>query len=51
MKALDPDARVIVASGYAPDAEELGGSPAGFIGKPYEMREILDKVCGVVAGA
>jgi len=41
---MNPQARVLVASGYSPDVSTRGiieGGAKGFISKPYEMKEIL----------
>jgi CheY-like chemotaxis protein len=50
---MDPAARVIIASGYAPqgtEAESLAQQARGFLGKPYQLdgmlqmvREVLDQ--------
>ena len=44
---LNPDIKVIIASGYAADAKiekTLNSGAAGFIGKPYQLRDMLEKV-------
>ncbi len=49
--ALDPAARVIVSSGYANDPIMARYQEYGFlgcIGKPYEMRQLLDEVARVL---
>jgi CheY-like chemotaxis protein len=53
LREIDPAARVIIASGYAPqgaEAESLAQQARGFIGKPYQLdgmlqmvREVLDQ--------
>lgn len=50
--ALDPGARVLVASGYsAPGqgAEAITEGAAAFIGKPYLLTELLAKITEVLA--
>jgi two-component system, cell cycle sensor histidine kinase and response regulator CckA len=45
--AIDPSLGVMIASGYAIDArmkETLQSGVAGYIGKPYQFRELLAKV-------
>jgi PAS domain S-box-containing protein len=47
----DPSARVMIASGYAIDArmkEIMKSGAAGYIGKPYQFRELLAKVRDVL---
>jgi two-component system, cell cycle sensor histidine kinase and response regulator CckA len=44
---MDPNARIIIASGYSVDRltkQDAGGGPAGFLGKPYRMRQMLQVV-------
>ncbi len=51
---MDPDARIIIASGYSVDRimkEEGEGGPAGFLGKPYRMRQMLHVVRTVLDAA
>jgi two-component system, cell cycle sensor histidine kinase and response regulator CckA len=41
---LDPSAKVVIASGYSsngPTEDALAGGGKGFIGKPYNMRQVL----------
>ena len=45
--SLDPSARVLIASGYAVNNETkqtLDAGAAGYIGKPFELDELLTKV-------
>jgi len=51
MMALDPKAKVLIASGYTADewmrkCAEAGAK--GFIGKPYRFRELLNKIRAVL---
>jgi len=44
---IDPEIKVIIASGYTDNdkiTEALKGGAAGFIGKPYHLRDILNKI-------
>jgi len=44
---IDPEAKVLIASGYSVDGSILGSIDAGakgFIGKPYDAKRILQKV-------
>jgi DNA-binding NarL/FixJ family response regulator len=44
---IDPEVKVIVASGYTSDGrvkETVESGAAGFIGKPYRFSDMLDKV-------
>ena len=44
---ISPKARVLIASGYSPDASTKGAleaGAAGFINKPYENKQLLDLV-------
>ena len=44
---LDPRARVLIASGYSPDGtirETLEGGAKGFVGKPYNLKQLLKTV-------
>ncbi len=50
---IDPGARVLVASGYSPDgttSDTLAGGAKGFVGKPYNLRELLKTVHSVLNG-
>ena len=47
LKALDPGVKVIIASGYAPDAyagPEVRQAALGFLAKPYRRNELLQAV-------
>jgi len=47
LKNLDPDLRVIIASGYPPDDETqqiLEGLRGGFVAKPYRIDELIGQV-------
>ena len=52
IKNVYPDLPVIICSGYLVDidgfAEETGFRPDGFIQKPYQMRELLATIRGVL---
>ena len=44
---MDPNARIIIASGYSVDRltkKDAGRGPAGILGKPYRMRQMLQVV-------
>jgi DNA-binding NtrC family response regulator len=44
---LNPEARVLIASGYAgdlPATESLQIGAKGFVGKPFKMNELLQQV-------
>ena len=44
---IDPQARVLIASGYSvsgPSREALAAGAKGFVNKPYDMRELLTTV-------
>jgi len=50
---MNPEAKVLIASGYSPDEsthEILKAGAKGFLSKPYEMKEILKKVREVLDG-
>ena len=50
---LNPDVRVLISSGYsAADQlkETMQTGAAGFIGKPYQLTELLDKVREILSG-
>ncbi|MEM6455251.1 MAG: response regulator [Acidobacteriota bacterium] len=54
IRALDPDARVILSSGYHEDeaVRRLGDLPvAGFLQKPYRLKELIAMVHRVVRDA
>lgn len=49
-----PDVPVLVASGYSPNgwvAETVAAGAAGFIGKPYQLNEMLQVVRDIIASA
>lgn len=51
LKAINKDVRVLLSSGYSRDAQArqlLDEGLAGFIGKPYQVGELLDKVSEVI---
>ncbi len=44
---IDPKAKVLIATGFSPDFRvraELEAAAKGFVGKPFEIRELLEKV-------
>ena len=50
---LDASLRVLIASGYSvsgPVKEGLESGAAGYIGKPYRLKDLLDKVRTVLDG-
>ena len=54
LKAVRPDVKVLVSSGYSPDAEVVQGLAAradGFLPKPYEIRELKAAVSKALRGA
>ncbi len=47
LKELDPGAKVLIASGYAPDAyagPEVRQAALGFLAKPYRRNDLLQMV-------
>jgi two-component system cell cycle sensor histidine kinase/response regulator CckA len=47
LRKISPQARVLIASGYSPDASTKGtleAGAAGFINKPYDNKQLLDLV-------
>ncbi len=54
LKAVRPDVKVLVSSGYSPDAEAVQGLAAradGFLPKPYELPELKAAVGKALKGA
>ncbi len=54
LKAVRPDVKVLVSSGYSPDAEAVQGLAAradGFLPKPYEIPELKAAVTKALKGA
>ena len=54
LKAVRPDLKVLVSSGYSPDAEAVQGLAAradGFLPKPYEIPELKAAVSKALRGA
>lgn len=48
---LDPQVKVVIASGYAPNSlgkNALSSGAKGFIGKPYQMKDLAATVRGVL---
>jgi PAS domain S-box-containing protein len=48
---INPEARVLVASGYSADGptkEALEGGAKGFVSKPFDMGQLLQTVCKVL---
>ena len=42
---IDPGAKVLIASGFSPDRatkESLEGGAKGFVGKPYNVKQLLE---------
>ena len=49
-----PDIPVLLASGYSPNGsvrETLAAGAAGFIGKPYQLKEMLKVVRNIIDAA
>jgi two-component system, cell cycle sensor histidine kinase and response regulator CckA len=49
--SLDPSAKVIIASGYSangPTKDALAAGAKGFVNKPYDIRQLLEVVRGVL---
>jgi PAS domain S-box-containing protein len=47
LRALDPDVRVLISSGYSLDVEAetlLKGNATGFLPKPYDLHQLLESV-------
>ena len=47
LRELDPRARVLIASGYTSRehrAQSLASGAGGFIAKPFQMRELAEKI-------
>src|SRR6185503_1190552 len=54
LKAIRPDVRVLVSSGYSPDAEAARGLAErveGFLPKPYELSQLKAAVAKALTGA
>jgi CheY-like chemotaxis protein len=54
LKAVRPDLKVLVSSGYSPDAENaraLAGRADGFLPKPYEISELKRAVAQALGRA
>lgn len=50
---MDPDARVLIASGYSPNLEngqDVNGGAAGYIAKPFNLKDLLQKVRNMLDG-
>ncbi len=50
---LDPEAKVIISTGYSEDAlvkKMLESGAGGFVGKPYKLVDMLNKVREVIVG-
>ncbi|MFH1134646.1 MAG: PAS domain S-box protein [Pseudomonadota bacterium] len=53
LREVDPGVRVVIASGYVSDhqvREALAAGAAGFVGKPYRLGRLLEKVREVLDG-
>jgi CheY-like chemotaxis protein len=53
LKAVQPDLRVLVSSGYSPDADQakaLASRADGFLPKPYELTELRGAVARALEG-
>ncbi len=47
LRALDPNVRVLISSGYSLDVEAenlLKGNASGFLPKPYDLNQLMDSV-------
>jgi PAS domain S-box-containing protein len=52
--AINPFAKVLIASGYCDDdtvKKTLASGAAGFIGKPYQLDDLLNRVRSILGGA
>ncbi|HEV8265472.1 MAG TPA: ATP-binding protein [Gemmatimonadales bacterium] len=53
LKAVRPDVKVLISSGYSPDADAARGLAArveGFLPKPYELTQLRDAVTQALSG-
>jgi CheY-like chemotaxis protein len=53
LKAVRPDVKVLVSSGYSPDhevARGIGSRADGFLQKPFELDELRNTVARLLAG-
>jgi CheY-like chemotaxis protein len=53
LKAVRPDVRVLISSGYSPDADAARGLAErveGFLPKPYELAQLRTAVTQALAG-
>ncbi len=53
LKQRDPQVKVLIASGYAAGGlpeDNIDGAAAGFIGKPYQLVELLTEVRTILGG-
>ena len=51
IRQIDPSAKVVVASGYPKDGQvnqTLEAGAAGYIGKPYQLTDLLNTVRSVL---
>lgn len=51
--AVNPDINIVIASGYAPEAEAkkaMNSGAKGFINKPYDVRQMLSEIRDVIDG-
>jgi two-component system, cell cycle sensor histidine kinase and response regulator CckA len=48
---MDPNVRILVASGFTQDGEigeALDSGARGFIGKPFDMSQLLEKIRKII---
>ncbi|MBU1052602.1 MAG: PAS domain S-box protein [Proteobacteria bacterium] len=53
LKKIDPDIKVIIVTGYSDDGkvkEIIKSGAAGFVGKPYRLTNILNKIREIIDG-
>jgi PAS domain S-box-containing protein len=54
IRKVNPDARIIISSGYAKDADVdalLKSGAAGFVNKPYSRKELMDVVAKAISAS
>lgn len=50
-RELRPNLKILFATGYSEDVQSWPGFPGhgqGFVGKPFDMDELADKVCTLI---
>jgi DNA-binding response OmpR family regulator len=51
LQAIDPQVRIILSSGYSPEAHSVPASIAAFLTKPYDSAQLLATLRRVLDGA